>query len=61
MEEFLVFNNLKSVLIDEDGATLVEYALVVSLIAVACIAVVGALGTQIKNSFNAISTGLGKA
>jgi pilus assembly protein Flp/PilA len=56
-----VLSNLKALLINDDGATLVEYALIVSLIAVACIAVVGALGGQIKSSFNAIGSAVGSA
>ncbi len=56
-----MLSNLKALLINDDGATLVEYALIVSLIAVACIAVVGALGGQIKSSFNAIGSAVGSA
>ena len=36
---------------DEDGAALVEYGLLVGLIAVVCIAAVTALGTQIQDVF----------
>jgi len=56
-----VLTNLKNLLINDDGATLVEYALIVSLIAVACIAVVGALGGKIQSSFNAIGSAVGNA
>ncbi len=56
-----VLTNLKSVLVDEDGATLVEYALVVSLIAIACIATVTALGAQINTAFTTIKTKLAAA
>jgi pilus assembly protein Flp/PilA len=41
---------------DDEGATLVEYGLVVSLIAVAAIVAIGALGTQVSATFNAIAT-----
>ncbi|GAC1659510.1 MAG: hypothetical protein NVS4B13_04520 [Candidatus Elarobacter sp.] len=41
---------------DDEGATLVEYGLVVSLIAVAAIVAITALGTQVKNTFNSIAT-----
>ena len=37
---------------DERGATAVEYALMVSLIAIAIIAAVTGLGTKIGSSFN---------
>ena len=40
---------------DEEGATLVEYGLVVSLIAVASIAAMTTLGTNISNMFNNIA------
>ena len=40
---------------DDEGATLVEYGLVVSLIAVAAILAVTAVGTRIKGTFTNIS------
>ncbi len=43
---------------DDEGATLVEYGLVVSLIAVAAIIAVTAVGTSIKGTFENISTKL---
>jgi len=42
----------------EEGQGLVEYALIIVLVSIAAIAVLGLLGTEIKNSFNAIITGL---
>ena len=44
--------------IDERGATAVEYALMVGLIAVAIIATVSALGSKVKATFNTISNTL---
>ena len=44
--------------IDERGATAVEYALMVGLIAVAIIAAVSALGSKVKATFNSISNTL---
>ena len=44
--------------IDERGATAVEYALMVGLIAVAIIAAVSALGNKVKTTFNNISNTL---
>jgi pilus assembly protein Flp/PilA len=46
-----VLSTLKTVLVDEDGATLVEYALVVALIAAVAIGVITTLGTNIKTLF----------
>ena len=43
----------------EKGATAVEYALIVALIAVAIIAAVAALGGGITGAFNMITTAVG--
>ena len=43
---------------DEEGATMVEYALMVALIAVVCIIVVTTLGENISTTFNNIATAL---
>ena len=40
----------------ERGASLVEYALLVALIAVVCIAAVTALGGRAKSNFSSVST-----
>jgi pilus assembly protein Flp/PilA len=39
----------------EEGASLVEYGLLVALIAVACIIAITALGGSISNMFNSIA------
>jgi pilus assembly protein Flp/PilA len=44
--------------IEERGATAVEYALMVGLIAVAIIGAVSLLGNRIKSSFNTVSNTL---
>jgi pilus assembly protein Flp/PilA len=56
-----VLKTLTNVLTNEDGATLVEYGLVVALIAVASIVAVTALGTKIVAVFNNISGKLAPA
>jgi pilus assembly protein Flp/PilA len=43
---------------DDRGAALVEYGLLVGLIAVVCIVAIQLLGTQIAGFFNAITTAL---
>ena len=48
----------KSFLKDETGATMVEYALILALIAVACITAVTALGTQLTTNFGTITTAI---
>ena len=44
--------------VEENGATAVEYALMVGLIAVAIIAAVSALGAKVKKTFNSVSNTL---
>ncbi len=44
----------------ERGASLVEYALLVALIAVVCIAAVTLLGGNAKNKFNSVGGSIGK-
>jgi len=43
----------------ERGAALVEYALLLALIAVVCIVALTALGSQASSKFDAIGTSLG--
>lgn len=40
---------------DEEGATMVEYGIMVALIAAVCVTVVAALGTQLQGVFTNIS------
>ena len=47
-----LYNSFVSMLRSDDGATLVEYSLVVALIAVVCIAAVTSLGNKINNKLN---------
>ena len=44
---------------DERGASLVEYALLVALIAIVCIAAVTALGESASGKFSEIDSGIG--
>ncbi len=46
---------------DEEGATMVEYGLMVALIAAVCVAIVGVLGGQLNTAFTAVSTAVGGA
>jgi pilus assembly protein Flp/PilA len=43
----------------ERGASLVEYALLVALIAVVCIAAVTLLGSNAKSKFNSVGSSIG--
>jgi pilus assembly protein Flp/PilA len=46
---------------NEEGATMVEYALMVALIAVVCIIAVQTLGGNANTQFQAIATAIGAA
>lgn len=50
-----IINQAKHFLRDEDGATMVEYALMLALIAVVCIVAVTAIGKGANNMFNTIA------
>jgi Flp pilus assembly pilin Flp len=49
-------NFLKKLYTGEEGATMVEYALMVALIGAALITVVGGLSTAISGKFTTVST-----
>jgi pilus assembly protein Flp/PilA len=40
---------------DEEGASLVEYGLLLSLVAVVCVAAITALGTSISTMFSSLT------
>jgi pilus assembly protein Flp/PilA len=42
----------------EEGATMVEYGIMVALIAAVCIVIIGTLGGQVNNAFTTISTAI---
>ena len=44
---------------NERGASLVEYGLLVALIAVICIAAIRLLGTNVSTNFSQIASGVG--
>jgi pilus assembly protein Flp/PilA len=43
---------------DEQGASMVEYGLLVALIAVVCIAAVGLIGTRLDTKFDSVGNSL---
>ena len=43
---------------DEQGASMVEYGLLVALIAVVCIVAVGVIGTKLNTKFENVGTSL---
>ncbi len=54
MEDRMI-KNLLALLRDDEGATLVEYALIVALVSVAAIAALTLLGTNAKNTINNVA------
>lgn len=56
-----MLTTLRSMSLDEEGATLVEYSLVVALIAVLCIAAISFLGGKISTMFSTIGTSIAAA
>lgn len=51
-------NLIQKFLKDESGATMVEYAILVALISVAAIVIIVAVGQQVNEAFNRVSTEL---
>ena len=48
-------------LANEDGPTAVEYAVMLALIIVVCIAAITTLGTNAMNTFSSVGTSIGSA
>jgi pilus assembly protein Flp/PilA len=46
-----MLDTIRGLLRNEDGATMVEYAIMVALIAAICITVIGTLGQSVSNAF----------
>lgn len=49
---------LRNVLADEEGATMVEYGIMVALIAAICITVVKTLGQNVSNAFSTVNASI---
>ena len=54
-----VMGGIQAFLKDEEGATMVEYGLMVALIAVVCAAAVAIIGTKLNTKFAAVGTCVG--
>lgn len=48
-------SSVKKFIVSEDGPTAVEYAVMLSLIVVVCIAAVSAVGSSANEKFNTVS------
>jgi pilus assembly protein Flp/PilA len=57
-EVISMMDMVKKLYNDEEGATMVEYALMVALIAIACIVAVQALGGKVSNKFDQVGNSL---
>ncbi len=53
-----MFTTLKSMVRDEEGATMVEYGLLVALIALVALAAVKTVGTSLSSLFTSVGTSL---
>jgi pilus assembly protein Flp/PilA len=55
------FTALRHLVIDESGATLVEYSLVIGLIALACVVAITFLGGRIATFFSTVGNSISGA
>ena len=53
-----MLDKVKALWRDEEGATMVEYALMLALIAVVCILVITALGGKVADTFQNVDTAM---
>ena len=51
-----IANSIKKFMVSEDGPTAVEYAVMLALIIVVCLAAVSAVGTNANAKFNRVSS-----
>jgi pilus assembly protein Flp/PilA len=56
-----VLSTVKGFLIEEDGPTAVEYAVMLALIIVVCIVAVRAIGTSASSTFQNVATNIQNA
>ncbi len=54
-----MLNRIKSFLVNEDGPTATEYAVMLALIIVVCIAGVTLLGSTVSGVFNSVDSSIG--
>lgn len=55
------YSKIQKFLKSEDGPTAVEYAVMLALIVIVCLAAIQAVGTQANSTFQNINTSLTKA
>ena len=54
-----IFSAVQAFVADEDGVTAIEYGLIAALVGVAMAGAAKVLGTEVKDTFNAVVTALG--
>lgn len=54
-----LLNRVRTFLTSEDGPTAVEYAVMLALIIVACLTIIGNLGSAVSSNFSSVSSALG--
>ena len=55
----LLASKVRRFLVSEDGPTAVEYAVMLALIIVVCLAAITSIGTRASSTFNSVATQLG--
>ncbi len=53
-----MFETITNVLRDDEGAALVEYGLLVALIAAICVGVITTLGQKVSNAFSTVNASI---
>lgn len=51
----MLLNHLRTFTRRDDGQDLLEYALLIALIAIVCVGVIAGAGTAVKNTFSTIA------
>lgn len=51
-------NALKRLIADESGATMVEYGIMVALIAAVCIVLISTLGKNVSSAFSSVNSSI---
>jgi len=53
-----MFKNMIAMLRNDDGATMVEYGIMVALIAAVCIVLITTLGGHVSSAFSTVNTAI---
>ena len=53
-----MLNKIRRFLVTEDGPTAVEYAVMLALIVIVCLAAIGSIGTRANTTFQTIANSL---